>query len=225
MGQLFFEFAPQPDYSAHQFIVGETNRAAADLVQSWPEWRVPVAMLVGPGGVGKTHLAHIWQAHAGGLFCPAGQLADGFNPIRYAAQPTVVDDAHSVAGKIGAERALLHLYNLCLQNKQTLLMTAAANPQHWGLLLPDLASRLRAAMVVEIRQPDDAMMRQLYAKLFADRQLSVPLPVIDWLLQRIERSATTAGRVVAALDAAALEAQKPISIYLARKVLGDEGED
>ncbi len=66
-------------------------------------------------------------------------------------------------------------------------------------------------------------------KLFGDRQLVVSASVIDWLLARMERSAVTAQHIVAALDQAALEQQKPISIFLARKILGfndgDESED
>jgi len=226
MGQLIFQFELRPDYSHDNFLLGANNRAAYDFVRAWPNWPVPVVILAGAQGAGKTHLLKIWQAHSGGALCPVQNLQDGFNPLRYSGGPAAVDDADGVAGKIGAERALLHLYNLSLQNKQTLLLAARRHPQHWGLLLPDLASRLRAAFTLEIPQPDDAMMRQLYQKLFADRQLAVPDAVIDWLLLRVERSATTAQQVVAVLDAAALEHQRPITVFLARKVLGvEEGDD
>jgi chromosomal replication initiation ATPase DnaA len=226
MAQLVFEFAPQTDYSHDNFLLGENNRAAYDFLHAWPAWPQPTVILVGAPGVGKTHLLQIWQAHSKGMICPVSALQDGFNPLRYATHPSAVDGADQVAGKIGAERALLHLYNLSLQNKQTLLLTAWTHPQHWGLLLPDLSSRLRAAMIIEVAQPDDAMMRQLYQKLFHDRQLVVPDAVIDWLLLRVERSATTAQQVAAALDAAALEQQRPITVFLARKVLGmdEDGE-
>jgi hypothetical protein len=38
--------------------------------------------------------------------------------------------------------------------------------------LPDLASRLKAATVVEIAEPDEELLAQVMVKLFADRQLS-----------------------------------------------------
>jgi chromosomal replication initiation ATPase DnaA len=226
MSQLIFQFDTRADYSHDNFLLGENNRAAYDFLGAWPNWPSPVAILVGAPGVGKTYLLQIWQAHAKGLICPVHNLQDGFNPLRYATVPSAVDDADQVAGQIGRERALLHLYNLALQNKQTLLLAAQQHPQHWQLLLPDLASRLRSAMVIEVGQPDETMMRQLYQKLFADRQLVVPGAVIDWLLLRVERSATTAQQVAAVLDAAALEHQRPITVFLARKVLGmeDDGE-
>ena len=39
--------------------------------------------------------------------------------------------------------------------------------------LPDLASRLRAARPIELGAPDDALLRLVLVKLFADRQLTV----------------------------------------------------
>ena len=225
MSQMAFEFDAPADYSSANFLVGENNRAAFDALHAWPEWRVPVVILTGAHGVGKTHLLRLWTAHARAGLCAVADLRDDFNPVRHAARPVAVDDADQVSGQIGRERALFHLYNLALQNKQTLLLTAADHPARWGLLLPDLASRLRAAMVIEIAEPDEAVMRQLYMKLFADRQLNVPQSVIDWLLLRMDRSAVTARHTVAALDHAALEEKKPVTIFLARKVLGEDFDE
>ncbi len=231
MSQMVFHFDPAPSYEASNFLIGDNNRAAYDAIHAWPNWPAPAVILVGPVGVGKTHLLQLWRQHATAMACNVHELREDFNPTRYASRPVAVDEADRVTGNLGAERALFHLYNLALQNKQTLLLTAESHPQQWGLLLPDLASRLRAAIVVEIREPDEALMRQIYMKLFGDRQLHVPEQVIDWLLARLERSAVTAGHVVVALDHAALEHQKPVSIWLARKALGygeseeEEGED
>lgn len=225
MSQMAFQFDTAPVYSGDNFLIGENNRVAHEIIHAWPNWPVPVVILTGAIGVGKTHLLRLWQSHARALQCPVADMKDDFNPTRFALRPVAVDDADQVTGHIGRERALFHLYNLTLQNKQTLLMTATEHPTRWGLLLPDLASRLRAAMIIDVAEPDEQMMRQLYIKLFADRQLVVPQSVIDWLLARLERSAVTAQHVVAALDQAALEMQKPITIFLARKVLGFKDEE
>jgi len=220
MAQMTFQFDPAPNYSGENFIIADSNRTAYDAVYTWPNWPVPAVILMGPKGVGKTHLLNVWRAHSKASQCRVSDLRDDFNPTRYALQPVALDDADQVTGQIGRERALLHLYNLALQNKQTILLTATSYPQQWGLLLPDLASRLRSAMVIEVAEPNEDLMRQLYAKLFTDRQLQVPASVIDWLLAHTERSALAAQQAAAAIDQTALELQKPITTWLARRALG-----
>jgi chromosomal replication initiation ATPase DnaA len=75
---------------------------------------------------------------------------------------------------------------------------------------------------VAIGAPDDALLGAVLVKLFADRQLQVGPDLILWLLHRIERSFAGAREAVARLDAAALERKRPVTVPLARDVLGDD---
>jgi chromosomal replication initiation ATPase DnaA len=90
-------------------------------------------------------------------------------------------------------------------------------------VLADLRSRLRAAPVVEIGAPDDALLGAVLVKHFADRQLHVVPQVIAFLLRRIDRSFSAAEKIVACLDGAALSNGGPVTIALARRVLGQCG--
>ena len=47
--------------------------------------------------------------------------------------------------------------------------------------MPDLASRLRALPVVALTAPDDALLRAVLVKLFADRQLAVDESLVAFL--------------------------------------------
>ncbi len=75
---------------------------------------------------------------------------------------------------------------------------------------------------VEVRAPDDALIGAVLLKLFADRQLTVGEEVVIYMLHHMERSFAAASRLVAALDAAALAAQRRITVPLVRQVLGSE---
>ena len=101
-----------------------------------------------------------------------------------------------------------------------LLYRSKLDPAGWPIGLPDLASRLRALPVVTLAAPDDAMLRAVLVKLFADRQLAVDDGLISFLVVRIERSFAAARSVVAALDREALRRQRPVTRALAGEILG-----
>ena len=107
------------------------------------------------------------------------------------------------------------------RNRRAFLLITA--PHRAGRLadrLPDLASRLRALPVVTLAAPDDAMLRAVLVKLFADRQLAVDDGLIGFLMVRIERSFAAARSIVAALDREALRRQRPVTRALAGEILG-----
>ena len=117
------------------------------------------------------------------------------------------------------EEALLHLYNVVAERGGHLLLTARGPVARWGVALPDLASRLAAAMSVAVGAPDDELIAGVLIKHFLDRQINVDPSVVTFLLGRIERSFAAARRVVAALDEAGLAEKRGITVPLARAVL------
>ena len=72
---------------------------------------------------------------------------------------------------------------------------------------------------VRIRAPDEALLAAVLVKLFADRQVTVPSGLIDWLVRRMDRDLGLARRLVAALDTEALSARKPLTRALASDIL------
>ena len=102
-----------------------------------------------------------------------------------------------------------------------MLITAQTPPARWGLTLPDLASRMQGSALVSLAAPDDALLAAVLVKLFSDRQIAVEPGVIGYLTDRMERSFAEAGRLVEALDRAALSEKRRITKVLARQVLGD----
>ena len=69
--------------------------------------------------------------------------------------------------------ALLHLLNAAAEAGQPVLLTARLPPGRQRQKLPDLGSRLRASLAVEINPPDDALLGALLLpRLAAARQLA-----------------------------------------------------
>ncbi len=212
--QYAFDFRPAAALGRSDFLISDCNRAALALIERWPDWPSGVLVVHGAEGCGKTHLAHLWCARSGASLVPGEDLED-HAPDRLAAAGAVAIDRAETA----SERALLHLYNCCVEARASLLLLSRAAPAFWGIALPDLASRLRSAAEVAIGPPDDGLLAALLIKHFADRQLALPPHVLAYLVRRMERSFAGAARLAAALDRLQLSGRKRIGMALARDAL------
>ena len=216
--QLSFDLPVRAALGREDFFVAPANAMAVALIEGWRDWPGRKLVLEGPKGAGKTHLAHVWAQAAGARIVEARALAGADIPD-LASGPVAVEDVPLIAGDTAAENALFHLHNLTLAEGHSLLLTADRPAAHWGLTLPDLASRMQGTQATRLEAPDDRLLTALLAKLFADRQL-IPTPdTIPYLVTRMDRSFDSARQLVAALDAAALAQGRPINRKLAADVM------
>jgi chromosomal replication initiation ATPase DnaA len=198
------------------FLSGPPNASALALIECWPAWPSRSAVLTGPEGSGKSHLAAIWADTAGARVVAARALEPAMVPRSLATGAVVIED---LAPGTFDERALFHLLNLAREDEAYVLLTARVPPAEWKLLLRDLASRLQALPSVSLAPPDDALLRAVLVKLFADRQIAVDEHLIGYLATHIERSFAAARAVVAKLDAESMGRKRPLTRALAAEVL------
>jgi chromosomal replication initiation ATPase DnaA len=216
--QLVLDIAPEPRYEDEDFLVSASNEAAHAAIGLWPDWPGRTLVLVGPPGAGKSHLGAMWARRAGAAVVPAAAFAGADLPALAAGGHVLVEDAHRLAGE---EKRLFHLMNLVTETRGSLLLSACAFPGLWGFQLPDLLSRLRRAMVAEIFSPDDDLLRAVLVKLLVDRQLTIEINVIDYVLTRLEPTLDAVRRLVDRLDREALSRGRRITRPIAADVLGE----
>jgi chromosomal replication initiation ATPase DnaA len=210
--QLALALAHSESFAREDFLTGPSNAAAFNLIERWPDWPDRVLLLVGPEGAGKSHLAAIWAQLSGARLVAARALENVSLPGMLATGALVVEDLS--AGRYD-ERALFHLLNLVREEAAWLLITARLPPAAAPIALNDLASRVRSLPVVNLAAPDDALLRAVIVKLFADRQLAVEESLVAYLVTRIERSFAAARMAVERLDREALRLKRPVTRALA----------
>ncbi|MEO0937939.1 MAG: chromosomal replication initiator DnaA [Pseudomonadota bacterium] len=221
--QLSFDLPARPALGRADFMVSPGNALAVAMIEGWQSWPGARCALIGPKGAGKTHLTRVWASLAGAEVLAAAALTEEDVPC-LAAAPVAIEDVPEIAGT-SVQAALFHLTNLCAAQGTPLLLSGGPEPVHWGLTLPDLASRVAALPVAALGDPDDALLAGVLAKLFADRQLTPRADVIPYLVAHMERSFVAAGEIVAALDAAALAQKRAITRPLAAALLEQRGLD
>lgn len=186
------------------FYISEANAAAVAMLDRWPDWPSHTLIVVGPEGSGKSHLLRLFAGRHPGVVC-------------------LFDDADAPGRD---ETAMFHAWNAAQAGGPALLVAARTSPGEWNVRLPDLASRLGAAGIIHIDTPDDALLAEIVAKSFRERGLRVSPIVIEYMVQRIERSFAAAASAVAAIDAAALAGQRAVTVPLVRAalLLGDTAD-
>lgn len=213
--QIPFTLPVEDARAREDLIESSANLTAVEMIDAWPDWPGNVAILAGPVGSGKSHLASIWAQQADAEIFHMKDLrsehALSGNFKNYVLENT---DAGCID-----ETALFHLINQARENGKFLLITSRSWPQNWEVTLPDLSSRLRGAFLVELLEPDDLLLGLVIHKLFADRQLEVDPAVVNYLVVRMERSLGVAGEIVKKLDHEALARNTKITKALAGQVL------
>lgn len=210
--QLALALDHAESHAREDFLAGPSNAAALALIERWPDWPARTVLLRGPEGSGKSHLSAIW-ARATGARTLSPRMLDGAEvPVALATGALVLENLTEGAFD---EAALFHLLNLAREERAYVLITARTAPTGWRIATPDLASRLRALPVVALEVPDDALLRAVIVKLFADRQLAVDENLVGFLANRIERSFAGAREAVRALDREALRLKRPVTRALA----------
>ena len=214
--QLLLDLGLRPALSREDFLVTESNAAAVALIDQWPNWQTHAALIVGPAGSGKSHLVEVWRQTSAAQKQFAAAIDIENIPVLFSNGALAIEDIDQLPVP---ETAIFHAMNYAKQEKFNLLFTARTRPENWAIQLPDLASRLRALPSVEIRDPDDELLRGVLIKHFNDRQIAVDDALIAYMILRMPRSLEAAGQLVQLIDDAALRERAEITRSFVAKVM------
>jgi DnaA-homolog protein len=208
------------------FLPGRNAQALEHLQRLAAGESGGLTWLCGPDGSGKTHLLQAVCAAAGSesraAYLPLTQLAPlGVGVLEGLPQLACLclDDFDRVVGQAEWERGIFALLRE-LQDAGGRLLLAAQTPPtllHWALA--DLGSRCCGATVFQLRRLDEEEQRaalELRARL---RGLELPGETWQYLQRRFPRDMRTLYEILDTLDAAALTAQRRLTVPFIREAL------
>ena len=180
------------------FLVSACNAEAVRHLEHSATWPVRTTILVGPRHSGRSLLGRLFADATGGQ---------------------VIDTVHS-----DSDDVLFHAWNRAQETRLPLLMIADTPPMQWAVTLPDLKSRMGAAPVVTITDPDDGLIPALIDRMFLDRGTRIADDLATYLAPRVERSYAAIHDIVTTLDEAALAQHKRITVPFARQFFATRDE-
>ena len=190
MSQIALPLAAVPGAGPSRIVVGRANAAVLDAFAHAREWPFRTAILFGPPRSGKSLLARWFGEREG----------------------DVIDDAETVD-----ETEMFHRWNRTQESGVPLLLVS--NRPDWRVTLPDLGSRLGAALRLEIGEPDDALLAELIAFHAERRGLVLDESAAAYLVPRCERSHMAVERLVETIDRLSLERKQAPTMAIWREAL------
>ncbi|MGH6743345.1 hypothetical protein EDF58_101550 [Novosphingobium sp. PhB57] len=185
--------------SPPRIVVGNANAQAIDALLEPGTWPFHSAILSGPPRSGKSLLAR-WFVESG--------------------HGDALDDADRLD-----EDIVFHSWNRAQERARPLLIISSrrrgSGEDRWQVTLPDLGSRLGAALELEIGAPDAEMLGELIDVHAQMRGLSLDPSATDYLVPRCERSHVGVEKLVAAIDRLSLERKQPPTLAIWREALSE----
>ena len=174
-----------------RIVIGAGNAHVAEALSSPENWPFRIAVLTGPPRSGKS------------LF------ARGF---AQSGKGDALDDAQDLP-----EDEVFHRWNRAQESGTPLLVVGGQPP--WEITLPDLRSRMGAALQLEIGPPDDLMAAELLLSLAAERGLALGPDAAEYIVPRASRSQQGLERLMEMIDRLSLERKSPPSMGIWRAAL------
>ncbi len=193
MSQIALPLALADGAGPSRIVAGNANAAVIDAFVQPAAWPFRSAVLSGPPRSGKSLLAR-WFAASG--------------------KGEAIDDADSLD-----ETKLFHRWNRAQESGTALLLVSNAASEGWRITLPDLASRIGAALHLLIGAPDDAMLAELIGLHAEMRGLVLEESAAAYLVPRCERSHLGVERLVATIDQLSMERKAAPTMAIWRDAL------
>ena len=198
----------------------------------------PRALLVGPPGVGKTHLLHAIgnyiAAYGGGLGVRCTTAEDFTNDFRGALERRsiapfkrhyratgvlLIDDVQFLANKTRTGEEFFHTFNALRESGSQIVMTADRTPQQMSGLEQRLCQRFDAGLTVTIERPDLAMRRAIIVKRAELDGISISADVIETIAERVTDTVRAVEAALIRIAAYASLQRLPVTPDVAQRVL------
>ena len=213
-------------FKNNDFYVSNKNELAYKMIKKWPEWPTPVVYIYGSEKCGKSLVCKLWKSLSSGIYINRRNFLEKLipqNDLLYIKNHNwIIDDVDYIISfeDNKYEEKILNLINIIkTSGKKNLLMASRKMPRFLDSSLKDLTSRISSSTVIEMRDPDEVLLKKIIEKYLSERNIKINKESLDYLINRIERSYKSALKVAKQIDTMSLEKKTKINKFFLRSIL------
>ena len=215
LNQLLLDFGHKKNFNDHDYYVSKSNFFAFNVIDKWPKWEKKILNICGEKFSGKTHLANVFKSKSKALLINYNKINDDiFKKIKLF-ESIIIDDFNDNLN----EKLLYSIFNLVDQDNKYMLINSKMPISEIKFKLPDMISRSKNCLVAKIENPDDDLIFAIILKNFSDRQIKLEKKIIEFIINRIDRSYSKIYEFIYKIDELSLKKKKPINLKTIREIL------
>ena len=215
LNQLLLDFNHKKNFNEHDYYVSKSNYFAFNLVDKWPRWEKKILNIHGEKFSGKSHLANIFKSKSNALLINSEKIRNEiFKEIKIF-ENIILDNFDENFD----EKIAYSIFNLVDQDNKYLLINSLKPINEIKFQLPDMISRSKNCLFAEIESPDDDLIFAIILKNFSDRQIKIEKKIIEFIINRIDRSYSKIHEFIYKIDELSLKKKKPINLKTIREIL------
>ena len=213
-------------FKNNDFYVSNKNELAYKMIKKWPEWPTPIVYIYGSEKCGKSLVCKLWKDLSSSIYINKRNFLEKLipqNDLLYIKNHNwIIDDVDYIISfeDNKYEEKILNLINIIkTSGKKNLLMASRKMPRFLDSSLKDLTSRISSSTVIEMRDPDEVLLKKIIEKYLSERNIKINKESLDYLIDRIERSYKSALKVAKQIDTMSLEKKTKINKFFLRSIL------
>ena len=223
MKQDYFEFHFDTKSKNNYFCLSKKNYLAFNLISAWPEWPVKNVLIYGPKYCGKTKICSIWKQKSGANIIDRNFFVKHnisiIEKIRVGSCWIIEDIDNLIELGIKNAKYLLFIFNILKEKKCYSIFTSSKNPNEMNISLEDLRSRLCSSLIVEVKSPDDDLIKKIIQTKLKQKQIIISNENIQFLIKRIDRDYNAAITISRLIDQHSLSSKSNISKLFLKKII------
>ena len=215
LNQLLLDLDYKTNFNEYDFYLSKSNSKAFNLLNRWPDWNKKILNISGEKFSGKSHLANIFKLKSKALLVQGSIIDNSIFKSLKLYESIIIDDFEECK----EEEMLYSIFNLIDQDNKYMLINSLKPINEIKFNLPDLASRSKNCLFAEIENPDDELLFAIILKNFSDRQIKIEKKIINFIINRIDRSYRKIYEFIYKIDELSLKKKKPINLKTIKEIL------